>query len=140
MATPAPPAGYSKRPLAQKLGIKHGHRVAILQAPDGYRTLLELLPDAVTWHDTLVDDLDLIHYFTDSRQALAAIFPALKAAIRRNGMIWISWPKKASKVSTDLDDALVREMGLHQGLVDVKVAAIDHVWSGLKFVYRTRDR
>ena len=140
MAAPTQPAGYSRRPLAQKLGIKHGHRIAILNAPDNYRALLEPLPDALTWHDTLTGDLDFIHFFTDSHQTLAERFPALKAAIRRNGMVWISWPKKASKVPTDLNDAVVRAIGLSQGLVDVKVAAVDQVWSGLKFVYRTRDR
>ena len=140
MATPTQPAGYSKRPLTQKLGIKPGHLITIIDAPDGYHTLLEPLPEGVIQHATLVADLDFAHYFTDNRQALVEMFPQLKAAIRANGMVWISWPKKASKVPTDLNENIVREIGLQNGLVDVKVAAIDQVWSGLKFVYRTRDR
>lgn len=140
MATPTQPAGYSKRPLAQKLGIKVGQQIAILGAPAHYGDLLDPLPDAVIQHTALVPDLDFVHFFTDSRQVLHEQFPAFKAAIRTNGMIWISWPKKAAKVPTDLDENIVREIGLAAGLVDVKVAAIDQVWSGLKFVYRVRDR
>ena len=128
-------AGYSKRPLADKLGLKAGMRVAILNAPDGYPALdgveeVELSPKA----------LDFIHLFTKSRTDLDAQFPKLKAALTPAGSLWVSWPKKASKVETDLDDNVVREMGLAIGLVDVKVAAVDQVWSGIKFVYRLKDR
>lgn len=128
-------AGYSQRPLAEKLGIKPGMRVAILNAPDGYPPL-----DAVTLVDPPAHPLDLIHLFTTRRAELDAEFPTLKAALAPNGMIWISWPKKAAKVPTDLDENLIREIGLALGLVDVKVAAVDAVWSGLKFVYRLKDR
>ena len=133
-------AGYSGRPLAVKLGIKANQRIAVFNAPDHYQTLLAPLPAPLSWQTTLDQSLDLIHFFTTSAQELQACFPQLKAALVKNGSLWISWPKKAAKVATDLDDSRVRAIGLEHGLVDVKVAAIDQVWSGLKFVYRKSDR
>ena len=128
-------AGYSKRPLADKLGLKAGMRVAILNAPDGYPAL-----DEVEIVDPPAKPLDFIHLFTKSRAELDAQFPKLKAALTPAGILWISWPKKAAKVETDLDENIIRETGLAIGLVDVKIAAVDAVWSGLKFVYRRKDR
>lgn len=139
-ASPPPSAGYSKRPLADKLGIKAGMRVAILDAPDGYDETLGALPDGVQPLDALASDLDFVHYFVKERAALEAEFPKLKAALAPAGMLWISWLKKSAKIPTDIDEAIVREIGLAHGLVDVKVAAVDPIWSGLKFVYRLRDR
>ena len=81
-----------------------------------------------------------MHFFTDSRAALERRFPALKRGIGPTGMLWVSWPKRSSGVATDLDGNIVREIGLRGGLVDVKVCAVDDVWSGLKFVYRLGDR
>lgn len=135
-----PPAGYSARPLLQKLGIKANHRIMLCNAPVGYTELLGPLPAGVIQLTALAPGLDFIHFFTTSRAELADYFPQLKAAITTAGMIWISWPKKAAKVATDLDEGVIRELGLATGLVDVKVAAIDHCWSGLKFVYRKLDR
>ncbi len=128
-------AGYSKRPLADKLGLKAGMRVAVINAPEGYPAL-----DAVEVVDLPAEKLDFIHFFTKSRAELDAQFPKLKAALAVAGTLWISWPKKAAKIETDLDENIIRETGLAMGLVDVKVAAIDAVWSGLKFVYRLKDR
>ncbi len=133
-------AGYSGTPLVKKLGIKPGFTILILNAPADYATTLGALPDGVTQVDTLADSLDFIHIFSKERAALETEFPRLKAALAPAGMLWVSWPKKASKVPTDLSDGVVRETGLANGLVDVKVAAIDAVWSGLKFVYRLEDR
>lgn len=133
-------AGYSQRPLVQKLGIKANHRIFLGNAPMGYAELLGPLPEGVTQLTTLAPGLDFIHFFTSSRAELADNFPNLKAAITTAGMIWISWPKKAAKVATDVDESVIRELGLATGLVDVKVAAIDQTWSGLKFVYRKLDR
>lgn len=140
MTTSTSPTGYSKRPLGQKLGIKRNFRVAILNASEEYPEQLAPLPEDVVWFTVLDIDLDFIQYFTDSRDELAEQFPALKAAMHKEAMLWISWPKQASKVPTDLNENIVREIGLANGLVDVKVAAVDHIWSGLKFVYRKRDR
>jgi hypothetical protein len=130
-------AGYSKRPLADKLGLKPGMRAAILGAPAGYPAL-----DAVTLVDPPAHPLDFAHLFVTHRADLDAAFPALKAALASSGMIWISWPKKANatKLHTDLDENLIREIGLALGMVDVKVAAVDETWSALKFVYRLKDR
>jgi hypothetical protein len=128
-------AGYSKRPLADKLGLKAGMRIAVINAPDGYPAL-----DDVEVVELPAKALDFIHLFTKSRTELDAQLPKLKAALAPAGILWISWPKKASKVETDLDETIIRETGLAIGLVDVKVAAVDSVWSGLKFVYRLKDR
>jgi hypothetical protein len=144
-ANPAAAAGYSKRSLIEKLGIKTGQRLALSHAPADYATLLGPLPDPVVWSEELGEALDFVHFFTTSHQELVELFPRLKAALAHNGMLWISWPKRtaktaAVKVPTDLDENIVREIGLANGLVDVKVAAIDQIWSGLKFVYRVKDR
>jgi hypothetical protein len=133
-------AGYSGKPLAQKLGIKSGFRMAVVNAPEHYDQILTGLPENVAMTQQLDGPLDLVHFFTTERRELADRFLALKQAIAQNGMLWISWPKGASKIKTDLNENVIREIGLQNGLVDVKVAAIDETWSGLKFVYRTEDR
>lgn len=133
-------AGYSKTPLVKKLGIKEGFRAAVLHAPENYRQLLEGIPANVTLLDTLTGTFDFIHFFTTSRETLAGEFPQLKQALTPAGLLWISWPKRAAKVETDLTEDIIRAIGLDNGLVDVKVAAVDEIWSGLKFVYRLKDR
>lgn len=133
-------AGYSKRPLRDKLGIKAGQRISIINPPEGFGELLGELPEGVELRVELEGTLDFIHFFTTQRDELAEKFPALKAALAQNGMLWISWPKGASKIPTDLNENTIRNLGLNAGLVDVKVAAIDQNWSGLKFVYRLKDR
>lgn len=134
------PAGYSKRPLAEKLGFKAGMRAIVLDPPPGYGTTLGSLPPGLVLVKTVRAPLDLVQWFTKSRSALERRFPALAKALSPAGALWISWPKKASKVATDLDEGVVREVGLAHGLVDVKVCAVDETWSGLKFVRRLRDR
>ena len=133
-------AGYSKTPLVKKLGIKEGFKVAILSAPENYVQTLGELPENIIVSDTLSRSLDFIHFFTTQRDTLAAEFPRLKQALAPAGMLWISWPKRSAKVETDLTEDIIRAVGLDNGLVDVKVAAVDEVWSGLKFVYRLKDR
>jgi hypothetical protein len=133
-------AGYSGKPLVQKLGIQPGMRLIILNAPEHYATTLGALPEGVEVAGDLGGLFDFIHFFTASRVTLDSRFPELKTALKPNGMLWVSWPKKASKLPTDLDENLIRDIGLRNGLVDVKVAAIDERWSGLKFVYRVKDR
>ena len=133
-------AGYSKRSLVDKLGIKEGHRVAILGAPADYGTILGELPPHVKPGNELRGEKDFLHFFTKSREELAQKFPAVKSSLAQSGMLWISWPKGSSGIPTDLNENVVREFGLSNGLVDVKVCAIDETWSGLKFVYRVKDR
>lgn len=135
------PAGYSKRSLAEKLGIKAKHRIALLNMPDNYllETLVNLPPD-VTIQYALDGKFDVIQFFTKQAIELSHQFPVLKEHLQQAGSLWISWPKQASKVPTDLTDNVVREIGLSAGLVDIKGCAVDQVWSGLKFVYRVKDR
>lgn len=134
-------AGYSGTPLVKKLGVKHSNRIALLNAPADYLDLLGDLPaDVSVDRELAAAKYDLVQAFYVRRADYEADFPRLKAAINKGGMIWISWYKKAAKMPTDITEDIVREVALAGGLVDVKVAAIDAQWSGLKLVYRTRDR
>ena len=134
-------AGYSGTPLAKKLGFKEGFRTALVNPPKGIQKELAPLPNNVNISvGTLTKPLDLIILFADSQKMLKTEFPRLARKLVGNGMLWIAWPKKASGIATDLSDNSVRTIGLEAGLVDVKVCAINHTWSGLKFVYRLADR
>ena len=133
-------AGYSGTPLPKKLGIKEGSRIALVNAPKDFESELGELPDNVEFLKRPTKSLDIILFFVLTERALAQDFAKLAAKITANGMIWIAWPKKSSGVVTDLSEQRVREIGLNAGLVDVKVCAIDETWSGLKFVYRLKDR
>jgi hypothetical protein len=133
-------AGYSGTPLPQKLGIKPGFRVGLINAPDRFDDVLGALPTGVKTTRSVGAALDLAVYFVDNRAALAKRFAALAKAIAPAGGLWVAWPKKASGVRTDLDENAIRAVGLAGGLVDVKVCAIDETWSGLKFVVRRADR
>jgi hypothetical protein len=134
------PAGYSGTPLAKKLGIKAGFRVFVENAPGTFRAALEPLPEDIVFVDTLASDLDMIHLFTDRAQVLAPSLKRYLKKIKPAGYVWVSWPKKASKVPTDITEDTIREAALPLGLVDVKVCAIDEVWSGLKLVIRVENR
>ncbi len=133
-------AGYSGTPLVKKLGMKEGSRVALVNAPENFETELGELPDNVKLMKSTTKSLDLILFFVLSEQVLARDFAKLAARLTCNGMIWIAWPKKSSGVPTDLTFEHVQRIGLDAGLVDVKICAIDDTWSGLKFVYRLKDR
>ena len=133
-------AGYSGTPLLKKLGIKPGARVLLLNAPADYLALLDPLPPGVTLPAAPEDGLDFIQLFSRESAEVAAWLPRLKAALAPAGALWISWPKRAARIPTDLSENLIRDMGLGAGLVDVKVCAVDDTWSGLKFVYRRKDR
>lgn len=135
-------AGYSGTPLAKKLGVKAGHRVLLLRAPEGFSEALVALPPGVEVKDSLRGrrDFDVILLFTTSQARLAATFPQARARLSTAGGLWVCWPKKASKVPTDLGDGPVRAFGLAAGLVDNKVCAIDETWSALRFVRRLADR
>ena len=135
-------AGYSGTPLVKKLGIKPGQRICILNAPASYSKSLGPLPVGVELKNRPGKDhsLDFIHIFTPKRKQLEQEFSALAKALDYSGTLWVSWPKGSSGMQLDLNENVVRETGLKHGLVDVKVAAIDDVWSGLKFVYRVENR
>ena len=133
-------AGYSGTPLAKKLGIKEGHHVALVNAPDGFEALLEPLPDAVTVRRRLSGRPDVTVAFFVWRKDLDAGFGALDAALPPDGSLWVAWPKRASKVPTDLTENSMREVALPLGLVDNKVAAVDETWSGLRLVVRKENR
>jgi hypothetical protein len=133
-------AGYSRRSLVEKLGIKSGMRIAIIDPPRGYRRTLGKLPAGVTVVASARGLLPLIHFFVVSRDALQNQLPRLVHALEPAGALWVSWPKKASGVPTDLTEDVIRSIALAGSLVDVKVAAVDDVWSGLKLVRRLKDR
>lgn len=133
-------SGYSKTKLIDKLGIKEGYSVYFQNVPDNFFDLLGRLPDGLRNEKRLRKHLMYIHYFAENKRALENNFIKLKNFLAMDGMLWISWPKLASKVKTDLNESIVREIGLQNGLVDVKVCAVDDKWSGLKFVYRVKDR
>ncbi|MCA9854191.1 MAG: DUF3052 family protein [Dehalococcoidia bacterium] len=132
-------AGYSRTPLPTKLGIKPGHMVVLANAPGDFADVLGELPEGVTvsTHD---DRIDVALLFVTSSGDLAEGWPPLAAAIRPAGGLWVCWPKKASGVETDLTENVIRDFGLSAGLVDNKVCAVDETWSGLRFVYRLKDR
>src|SRR5256885_878703 len=132
-------AGDSGKRLVAKLGVKSGATIAILGAPRGYeRPLGKLPPGRRSPHAARPPDL--VQLCTREKEALERGFAALAQSLAPAGMLWISWPKKASGVATDLTEDVIRAIGLAHGLVDVKVAAVDEVWSGLKFVRRVKDR
>lgn len=133
-------AGYSSTPLAKKLGIKEGSRIALVNAPKNFEKELGELPPSAAFVQRLTNSLDIILFFVLTERALARDFARLAKKLVSNGMIWIAWPKKSSGVKTDLSFDSVQRIGLDAGLVDVKICAIDDIWSGLKFVYRLKDR
>lgn len=132
-------AGYSGTPLAKKLGLKDGLRIWVINAPENFEQQLAV-PSEIRVTQSKRKPLDLILFFTSSQVNLRKNFAGLAKRLSADGMLWISWPKKASGVTADLNENIVRQIGLDQGLVDVKVCAINEVWSGLKFVYRLKDR
>jgi hypothetical protein len=133
-------AGYSGTSLAKKLGLKNNFKIKLVNQPKYYfKLFVDLPPDMKVVKDAKTKK-DFIHYFTKSAAQLKKDFKTLRNEIEQDGMIWISWPKKAAKIETDVDENLVRDTGLKNGLVDVKVCAVDEIWSGLKFMIRVKDR
>jgi hypothetical protein len=133
-------AGYSGTPLPRKLGIREGSRLLLVGAPAGFAELLGDLPPAVESVAPGANDVDVAVLFAGEAASVRERFAALAAALQPAGGLWIAWPKRSSGVATDLDEDVVREIGLAEGLVDNKVCAIDATWSGLRFVWRLRDR
>ena len=132
-------AGYSGTPLVKKLGIKPGFNIAFVNAPSGFATDLDL-PSDVSINSRSGKPLDFAQLFVKSEKELKTKFSKYAKRLNASGMLWVSWPKKSSGVTTDLSEGIVRAVGLAAGLVDIKICAVDDVWSGLKFVFRLRDR
>jgi hypothetical protein len=132
--------GYSGTPLAKKLGIKPGFKIALLNAPEYYLNLFTDLPPDIVFVNDESQLKDIIHVFIKDKATYFALLPRIKTQIVQNGSIWVSWPKKASKVPTDITEDIIRNYALETGLVDIKVCAVDEVWSGLKLVIRVKDR
>lgn len=133
-------AGYSGTPLIKKLGIKPGMRAVALGAPENFGHLLGPLPSGLQLGTRLSKELDYIHLFAKKQAQIEAKKPSLLKSLSSTGMLWVSWPKKASKVPTDITEDVLRTLLLPTGLVDVKVCAVDEVWSGLKFMWRKENR
>jgi len=133
-------AGYSGKPLAEKLGIKPGFTIHLVDAPPGYSQLVQPLPEGVILTSTLSGNTDLVHLFTTQKAKLATSLRALRTKIKPDAVIWVSWPKKSSKVETDITEDAIREVALPIGFVDIKVCAVSEVWSGLKLVVRKQLR
>jgi hypothetical protein len=133
-------AGYSGTPLQKKLGLKPGFQVYVFQSPPEYFNWLAPPPENLTIEQKLTGEFDFIHLFVKDQTTFETNFKKAKKFLKKDGMLWISWPKKSSKVETDLDENIIRDFGLKEGLVDVKVCAVNEVWSGLKFVIRVKDR
>ena len=133
-------AGYSGTPLARKLGITPGCRVRTTSAPPDYLELLHPVPPEVTISKSIRSNIDVWHLFTRSRSDLEAALPKMLRGIRADAAIWVSWPKKASGLSSTVNGDTIRELALPLGLVDVKVCAVDDTWSGLKLVIRKELR
>lgn len=133
-------AGYSGTPLLKKLGIKGGFKMAAVNPPADYFKLLGKMPGLVNVVKKHFQEMDFIHFFTKDRKEYEKRLPELKMALTQNGMIWVSWPKAASKVPTDMNEHVVRNFALKNGLVDIKVCAVDETWSGLKLVIPLKDR
>lgn len=134
-------SGYSKTPLVRKLGIKPGNTILPLNAPSHYFDLLgAMLPEVIVAKEGSDNLVPLIHLFARDSTDLHKYFPIAKSRLEKNGMLWVSWIKKSSNLETDISESDVRNLGLEIGLVDIKICAVDEDWSGLKFVYRKKDR
>jgi hypothetical protein len=133
-------AGYSGTPLAKKLGFKEASRVLVTGAPDGYHALLEPLPAGVRFETRPGPAVDIAHVFVTQKEELTKILRVLRKRLRPDAAVWVSWPKKSAKLATAIGENSIREVALPLGLVDVKVCAVNEVWSGLKLVVRKQLR
>jgi hypothetical protein len=135
-----PAAGYSGTPLAKKLGIKASSHLVLVDAPEGYAALLGPLPDGVVFENAPNRRVDIAHLFVTRKEDLARHLSALRKKLEPEAALWVSWPKKASKVPTTVTEDVIREVALPLGFVDIKVCAVSEVWSGLKLVVRKELR
>jgi hypothetical protein len=130
------PAGYSGTPLARKLGLQEGSHVLLVDAPDDYEALLDPLPPGVRFVSQPTEAVDIAHVFETERDRLGRQLASLRKQLRPDAAVWVSWPKKLSKVPTTITEDVIREVALPLGWVDIKVCAVTEVWSGLKLVVR----
>jgi hypothetical protein len=133
-------AGYSGTPLAKKLGIGTGHRVWLDGAPANYKTLVAPIPEGVTFPPKPSSTTDIAHVFMSKRRELETTLRLLRRTLKPGAAVWVSWPRKASKLPTDITEDTIREVALPMGFVDIKVCAVDETWSGLKLVVRKELR
>lgn len=133
-------AGYSSTPLCKKLGLKEGQVVKLVNAPANYNELIGAIAETLIIKNRAITGFDFIHLFTNSQKELEQQLSALKEQVKKDGIIWVSWYKKSAGKTTGLTEKLIRDTALKLGLVDVKVCAVDEEWSGLKLVYRLKDR
>jgi hypothetical protein len=132
-------AGYSGTPLAKKLGLKAGFNISLINAPEGYFDLFTDLPCNLILSDNKLKK-DFIHFFVMDESEYFSKLPLLKSEIKPDGMIWVSWPKRASKIITDVTENTIRSYAIQTGLVDIKVCAVNEIWSGLKLVIPVKER
>ena len=133
-------AGYSGTPLVKKLGIKPGIKALIIGEPKNYFDWINPLPEGTKFLKKATGEVGFVHLFVTTLKDFSKQFKDSKKILAKDGMMWISWPKKSSGMKTDLDENIIRDFGLDNGLVDVKVCAVDDTWSGLKFMFRLKDR
>jgi len=134
-------AGYSGTPLVKKLGIKPGVKALIIGEPKEYFDWITPIPEGTKFQKKVpTSDVDFVHLFVKDFKTFTTLYKNTKKVLKKDGMMWISWPKKSSGLATDLDENVIRDYGLKNGLVDVKVCAVDETWSGLKFMFRLADR
>lgn len=133
-------SGYSRKPLYKKLGIKEGFKIRLINPPGNYFRLLGDIPFEVHSNEDIAVSKDFIHFFVETENELKETLFLLKDEILKNGMIWVSWYKKSSKIPTDVTEDVIRQYALPLGLVDVKVCAVDEKWSGLKLMWRKENR
>ena len=132
--------GYSGTPLAKKLGIKEGSRLLLIGAPDDYLSLLDPLPYGVLLDTQLSQATDIVQIFSAKRDELEPLLASYRDKLKPNGVIWVSWPKKSARVPTDITEDIIRDVALPMGYVDIKVCAVNEIWSGLKLVIRKELR
>jgi hypothetical protein len=133
-------SGYSGTPLAKKLGIKEGFTIKLVNQPDYYFELFTDMPEKITVSAKQGLHKNVVHLFVTTHKELIKQLPILRNEIVQDGMIWVSWPKKASKVESDITEDIIRNLALKMGLVDIKVCAVDDIWSGLKLVIPIKNR
>jgi hypothetical protein len=133
-------AEYSATPLSKKPEIKQGLTMVTINAPAHYTELILPLPEAVSMTSDQSADFDLLHLFTKSRAELTEVLTRHRNSMKPSAVIWVSWPKKASKIPSEITEGVIREICLPMGLVDIKVCAVDQVWSGLKLVIKNNLR
>lgn len=133
-------SGYSGTPLERKLGIREGIKIRLIGQPKGYLEFFERLPGNLLFTEAPGSGFEMIHFFTQKADEIARFLPKLKAEIKQNGFIWVSWPKKSSKIPTDVTEDVIRALALENGLVDIKVCAVDNTWSALKLVVPLKER